>query len=78
MKACDTVKTLCISSSFDCADKKKAYKWNKREYPMLYANDLNVARRFVKAGGGQHLHPLIVGDGMYDENRDGSEIVDDF
>lgn len=32
--------------------------------PVLWTDDINVARAFVLAGGGESLNTLILGDGM--------------
>lgn len=52
--------TLCVSVSFRSARKNMRYGWKLRE-DTLWTNDVEVARRFLLAGGGQSLHTLIVG-----------------
>jgi len=69
--------TLCISKSFKSNYEIENCHWKKRKGPMLWTKDLDVARRFVLAGGGQSLHTVIVGREMYNEDL-GIEIADDF
>lgn len=45
---------------------------------MLWTRDLEVSRRFVVAGGGQHIHAIIVGEGILTDDERGTEIVHDF
>jgi len=68
---------LCISDSFKAKDEIEWYLWENKKDSMLWANDLDVGRRFVRAGGGQALHTIIVGMGMYFEDSR-KEIVGDF
>ena len=44
---------------------------------MLWTEDLDVARSFVLAGGGQYLRTLIVGL-SFDREKSGTQIADDF
>lgn len=69
--------TLCISHSFKSDTENEICSWKKRKGSMLWTNDLNVARRFVLAGGGQSLRTIIVGLSVYHEDS-GTEIADDF
>lgn len=69
--------SLCVSKSFDCQYETTLYRWEKRKCGMLWTNDFDVARRFVLAGGGNFLHTIIVGSGIYHEDM-GTDIVDEF
>lgn len=51
----------------DCYKEQVYYKWKKRKEALLW----------TKAGG-ESLHTIIVGDGAYNEDRNGKRIVDDF
>jgi len=68
---------LCISDSFKAEDEIEQYDWKKKVSSMLQTNNLDVARRFVLARGGQALHTIIVGMGIFCEGSR-NEIVGDF
>jgi len=59
--------TLCISSSIDCAFENELYGWKLKRGRMLWTDDDELAFAFVSAGGGDHLHSLIVGIDMDSE-----------
>lgn len=69
--------TLCISKSFKSYDENDSCNWKRRKGSILWTQDLDVARRFVLAGGGSSLHAIIIGKGIYGRD-DGTEIIDDF
>lgn len=63
-------RTLCVSDAIDCSRENKHFKWKRRRDGMLWTNKLDSARRFVSEGGGESLHTIIVGYGMYNDGQD--------
>lgn len=51
---------LCISESYKSADEGDDYKWKNRNGDMLWTDDLELACRFVLAGGRENLHTIII------------------
>lgn len=45
---------------------------------MAWTDDMSVAHEFVLGGGGDSIEMLIVGDTMFNKERDGAKMVDDF
>jgi len=69
--------TLYISKSYQAEFKRSGIKWKEREGPMLWTDDMDVARRFVLGGGGQALHTIIVHPYIY-QGEEKTKIAEDF
>jgi len=68
---------LCVSRTGACIPETHSYHWDPPTKGMLSTTDINVARAYILAGGGQALRTLAVGLHMYIE-EDGVCIVHDF
>lgn len=69
--------TLCVSKSFRLDQEKQDYNWKERKGHMLWTENIEVARRFVLAGGGKSLRTSIFG-GLAFECNNVPEIAEDF
>jgi len=52
---------LCVSNTGDCISEKNEYHWEIPTQGMLSTDDINVARAYILAGGGQALRTLAIG-----------------
>jgi len=69
---------LCVSNTGDCISEKNEYHWEIPTQGMLSTDDINVARAYILAGGGQALRTLAIGLRMRREEKDDTDIVHDF
>lgn len=69
---------LCVSKTGDYATETCSWRWEPPSEGMLSTIDISKARTYILAGGGQALRTLTIGLGIYREERDVVEIVDDF
>lgn len=70
--------TLCISKTIDCVDERRQYKWKVPREGVLWTDSIDVAHDFVLGTAGESLRAIFIGDGMYDELRNGRDLVDNF
>lgn len=70
--------TLYVSDSKDCSYENTNSGWKLRDEPHLWKNIIDVAREFLLADGGKSLQALVVGTGIYNWERDGVNLIDDF
>jgi len=70
--------TMCISRTIDCSDECQLYKWNIPEGNILWTGNIYTAYDFVLRAGGESLRTIIIGDGMYNGEGIGIEMVGDF
>jgi len=69
---------LCICGTKDYYQENKESGWKLPIDSYLWTDDIYVALAFVIAGGGINLRTLLVGEDMYDEERSGLVLVNDF
>jgi len=54
------------------------YGWDKRDGHHLWTSSIDVARKYILAGGGESLETLVVGEHMFKMKRDGDGLINDF
>jgi len=71
-------RTLCISKTVHCDYEHREYEWKVPNTSMLWTDSMDIAHQFVSGGGGEYLDTIIVGEEMYNEERNGGDMVYDF
>lgn len=74
--------TICISETNGCVRESgnNSLEWTLGKGPMLWTDNLYIARALVLAGAGESLRKLVVCSGVYDfdgVDENDTEIIDD-
>jgi len=69
---------LCVSKTGDCTSEKREFHWELPTEGMLSTDDINVARAYILAGGGNALQTLVFGRDIFPKESDVVDIVDIF
>jgi len=69
--------TLVVSFTFDATTENILFHWNIGKVGVLWTNDIDAARAFVRAGCGKTLSGLVIGATRFEEDPP-VEYIDDF
>lgn len=62
----------------NCVLDRRLYGWEDPRKPMLWTKSLDIAHKFVLRAGGKSLDTIIIGDDIYEKQKNGKDIVGDF
>lgn len=67
---------LCVFRTKDCTEENVFHGWKPGPEPYLWTDSINIARRFILAGGGACLQTLVIGNSWYKDNWEDPGLVD--
>jgi len=70
--------TLCVSNTKHLCDESASLGWKEKNGPHLWTNSIDVAHKYILAGGGEYLKTLVVSIEIHELKKEGEHLIDDF